>query len=61
MLLARYAAKRPQGNGDKGYKLILKIKAVALIWVAAFFVIIIFDFSNKKAVINFQIVTIYKV
>ena len=27
--MARYAAKRPQGNGDKGYKLILKIKAVA--------------------------------
>ena len=29
VLLARYAAKRPQGNGDKGYKLIRKIKAVA--------------------------------
>ena len=27
--MARYAAKRPQGNGDKGYKLIRKIKAVA--------------------------------
>ena len=37
VLLARYAAKRLQDNGDKGYKLIRKIKAVALIWVAALF------------------------
>ena len=27
--MARYAAKRPQGNGDKGYKNLRKIKAVA--------------------------------